>query len=1125
LKSTVSVHQYTPSISPGDGVSNSLFLIQRFLKGLGLNSDIYATWIDPALEDRVVDYSRYPDKGDLLLVHHAIAQPDEKWLTGLKDDKGIVYHNITPAHFFPQDSLYWEGSSQGREQLAKWPGLFRGGIAISPYNRQELDLLGYKNIHTIPLVVDLDNMGGVIPDPEIARRYEDSFNFIHVGRIVENKCQHDLVHALADLKETDVRLFLIGGVGSAAYHGYILELIERYGLEDRVIMPGKVSDEQLWGYYQAAGAFICLSEHEGFCIPLIEAGMAGLPVVAYDSTNIRHTVGDAGVLLPFKNSRDVANVMCRLINRPHWRRTLVKSARENIKRFSANVLIRRLAKFLGSMGVGVTAPETDNALLCGDNTPGPRRLSIDIQGPFDSSYSLAMVNRYLASALAGKGYEISLFSTEGDGDYTADRAFLDRHPDIKAMVRTESYSKPSDVLIRNLYPPRVSRMNGLFNVLGPYGWEESGFPGAWVARFNRNLDLVATMSESVTKLMLDNGIRVPLATVGIGADHILDIDEVPLGIDLPEGYTLLHISSCFPRKGADLLLKAFEQTFGPSFKAVLVIKTFPNPHNTLRDQLVDRGWDPVSSLVFQRPGAAGHKLVLIEDDLAPGQIKALYRACDLLVAPGRGEGFGLPMAEAMALGVPVLTTALGGQADFCTPDTAWLIDGHFERAQTHMELDDSVWVEPDFDDLVAKMRMIPKLPKADIQAKTTAARSKILAHHTWDGAVSRLIKACDRVKALEALGEEPRIGWVTTWNCACGIASYSQMLTRAFSEKITILTNYVDDSRPEKDSGHVIRCWETGGKDSLAHLFDVITGQGLTRVVIQFNFSFFDLKALGRLIVALEERGIRTFLFFHSTADVKPPNEPKTISLILKELRRCCRLFVHSVHDLNRFKKWGLVENVALFPHGVDVKPPRADSNEDRADDGPLIAGFGFLLPHKGIFELIKAFRILRDSRPGARLMLLTALYPGGLSDHENQRCKKLIENMPFSKDITLVTDYLGESDIHHRLSKADIIVYPYRNTQESSSAAVRAGLAAMVPVAVSPLDIFEDVADVVHVLPGFSPEQIVQGIKAVLDDHEGKAKISERQTKWLNTHDWHVIGRRLYNILSAFGPVRPPGP
>ena len=470
-------------------------------------------------------------------------------------------------------------------------------------------------------------------------------------------------------------------------------------------------------------------------------------------------------------------------------------------------------------------------------------------------------------------------------------------------------------------------------------------------------------------------------------------------------------------------------------------------------------------------------------------------------------------------------TALGGQADFCTPDTAWLIDGHFERAQTHMELDDSVWVEPDFDDLVAKMRMIPKLPKADIQTKTTAARSKILAHHTWDGAVSRLIKACDRVKALEALGEEPRIGWVTTWNCACGIASYSQMLTRAFSEKITILTNYVDDSRPEKDSGHVIRCWETGGKDSLAHLFDVITGQGLTRVVIQFNFSFFDLKALGRLIVALEERGIRTFLFFHSTADVKPPNEPKTISLILKELRRCCRLFVHSVHDLNRFKKWGLVENVALFPHGVDVKPPRADSNEDRADDGPLIAGFGFLLPHKGIFELIKAFRILRDSRPGARLMLLTALYPGGLSDHENQRCKKLLESMPFSKDITLVTDYLGESDIHHRLSKADIIVYPYRNTQESSSAAVRAGLAAMVPVAVSPLDIFEDVADVVHVLPGFSPEQIVQGIKAVLDDHEGKAKISERQTKWLNTHDWHVIGRRLYNILSAFGPVRPTGP
>ncbi|MCK5795257.1 MAG: glycosyltransferase, partial [Anaerolineales bacterium] len=267
------------------------------------------------------------------------------------------------------------------------------------------------------------------------------------------------------------------------------------------------------------------------------------------------------------------------------------------------------------------------------------------------------------------------------------------------------------------------------------------------------------------------------------------------------------------------------------------------------------------------------------EELTPGQMVSLYQQCDLLIAPSRGEGFGLPLAEAMLFDLPVLTTGYGGQLDFCTHKTAWLIDYKFARAKTHLNLPDSVWVEPDLDDLIRKMEQIPALSPEKISWKTNRAKENILQHYSWAQVAKRLHTAVEGLDRQRCPKPEPRIGWVTTWNTRCGIASYSKYLIEALSvQGIVVLANHSNQSGTDLnlslDAPYVLRCWETGGKDKLHRLFQTILAQKITDVVIQFNFSFFKLQALSELLMAMNKHNIRCYLFLHSTADVPPPMNP-----------------------------------------------------------------------------------------------------------------------------------------------------------------------------------------------------------------------------------------------------------
>ncbi len=1102
----IAIHQFHSGCACGDAITNSMFLIQGMLCRSGFASQIYVERVPPQLAGRLNPYKLLkPGPDDILLVHHSMGHDLVDWILGLAGKKILVYHNITPAHFFPETSPHRYYSALGRRQLDQLLPAVASAICVSGFNRDELLDRGYTDVQVIPLLLDVDALLTRPWDAAIAAKAASVHTVVFVGRICPNKCQDDLIEVARHLNymmEHPFELVLVGGYCEAdPYYGKLLGLIDTFGLRGRVRFTGKVSDAELYGWYRAADLFLCMSEHEGFGVPLIEAMVFDLPVVAYKSSNVANTMGGAGILVTRKDHQSIAALVKILSGDRPLKRAMVDKQRRHVSTFKRERLERRLRDFLRAQGVKLPKGESVETARC------CRRLAYQVEGPFETSYSLALVNRQLALALEQMAPgQVGLFATEGPGDYEPDPVAIRSIPGLEALWKNGIRGSRADVVVRNLYPPRVAGMDGQINMLY-FAWEESMLPPDWVQSFNLYLDGLPVLSEFIRKILIDNGVSLPSTAAGCGVDHLLHLEPTPLPLAVTAGFKFLHISSCFPRKGVDLLLRAFARTFTRGDDVCLVIKTFPNPHNSIHDQVED--------IRIEFPGCP--PIEIINKDLTPGEIAGLYQSCHALVAPSRGEGFGLPMAEAMWFGLPVITTAHGGQSDFCTDETAWLVDFSFKPARSHMGLFNSVWMEPDLDHLGRLMHEVSHASPGQLQPRLNAARKRLAADFTWERCAGRLKELEQQIHRTKPFARRKKnVGWITSWNCKCGIATYSRFLVDALVDEGCQVRIFAakSESTPGPDGPNVVRCW-TDCRGGVDELLETMAGPGLDALVVQFNFAFFSIPDLERIIHFTLEHGIVSIIFFHATADVDLPDFKASLQPIQRSLARVDRLLVHGVEDLNRFKSWGLCTNVAIFPHGViDRKKPL---RPDPADKGPqIIASYGFMLPHKGLEQLIQAFALMVQGYPDLQLLMVNALYPGTASRETELRCRDLIKKHGLEDAVTMETDYLEDKASLALLDRSTLIVFPYQTTDESSSAAVRWGLATHCPVACTPLDIFSDVGDVVHFLPGISPEEIAAGIGKLLERPDllnGKQAV---QDQWLAAHSWAILGKRLNGMIGA---------
>jgi glycosyltransferase involved in cell wall biosynthesis len=291
------IHQLLSGAGPHDAITSEAVSFRARFRQWGWDGKDYAVHVAPGLNGHIRLLGRFkPKPDDVLLLHHSAGAPRLRELLALPNRKLLLYHNVTPAWWF------WEHAPNvavqcavGREQL---PALVRGvevAAADSAFNTAELQALGAQRTAVIPLLVDYGRLGPAAPHSHPPTPP----TILFVGRLSPHKHQDEVITAFALYRRehaADARLILVGDPVSSRYLEFLRNLAE-------TLAPGAVSIEsglsnaELGERYRAAHVFLCLSAHEGFCIPVVEAFSQGLPVIARPAGAIPETTGDAAILV------------------------------------------------------------------------------------------------------------------------------------------------------------------------------------------------------------------------------------------------------------------------------------------------------------------------------------------------------------------------------------------------------------------------------------------------------------------------------------------------------------------------------------------------------------------------------------------------------------------------------------------------------------------------------------------------------------------------------------------------------------------------------------------------------------------------------------------------------------
>ena len=336
------VNQWVPAAHRGDAIGDSARRVRRLLRDLGHQSDIYAMSIDDDLRGDVLPWTDAAAKrGDLTILHYALVSRMTQEFARLDTKRVLQYHNVTPAHYFAgYDAAIYRLAKLGRDELKSLVGHTDVALGDSEYNRQELDALGFSNTGVFPIAVDTDRLTRAPRRPALENVLLDEgwLNFLFVGRIVPNKKIEDHVKLAEHYKRyvsEQYRFIFVGKTDATPkYFAAIQGLLERYRMPPgRFIFTGSVPEVELATYYRMANVYISLSEHEGFCVPLLEAMAADVPVLAYSAAAVPDTLGGAGVQFAPKDLEYAAELLGELAYNDTLRARVIAGQRRRLADF------------------------------------------------------------------------------------------------------------------------------------------------------------------------------------------------------------------------------------------------------------------------------------------------------------------------------------------------------------------------------------------------------------------------------------------------------------------------------------------------------------------------------------------------------------------------------------------------------------------------------------------------------------------------------------------------------------------------------------------------------------------------------------------------------------------------
>ena len=350
---TIAVHQVLATLGYGDAIGNEVLGIQRVLRAAGYESEIFVETAERRLEHLTRNYSELPDAShpDNILIHHfSIGSRASRVAYALPDRMVLVYHNITPPEYFVDvHPLLVQQCFLGRRELGFYASRCDLALGDSEYNRQELEALSFPRTDVLPVIPDFSHLSGP-PNFMNTAVFDDHWtNLLFVGRMIPNKRIEDIIRwfeAYKRLFNPQSRLLLVGShSGFERYVATLHQFAREIGASDLHFL-GHVSNEALTACYEVADVFVCASEHEGFCVPLIEAFYMGVPVIAYAAAAVPDTMDGGGLLLDHKDPAAVATVIHQVTDDAGFQNRVICAQDQALARLQARDFGATLLRFV-----------------------------------------------------------------------------------------------------------------------------------------------------------------------------------------------------------------------------------------------------------------------------------------------------------------------------------------------------------------------------------------------------------------------------------------------------------------------------------------------------------------------------------------------------------------------------------------------------------------------------------------------------------------------------------------------------------------------------------------------------------------------------------------------------------
>jgi L-malate glycosyltransferase len=363
------IDQWVPALHRGDAIGDSARLMRDAFRRWGHEADVWAPDVDSDLEGEGRPYADFAeaagsDERDIVILHYALPSPMSEALLAFRGRRVLLHHNVTPPEFF----LSWDAEmaricAQGRDEVERFRGRVDLALADSEFSRRELEALGFERTGVLPIYLDFARYRKE-PGPVMRRMLDDGrTNLLFVGRLAPNKRQDDLIRLASYWKRfvsPAVRLVLVGRLPRRAtgqglpLRAHYYDALQAFAYEEgltpeEVLFTGHVEHEDLLACYATADVFVSASEHEGFGVPLVEAMLMGIPVLARRAAAVPFTLGEGGVTFDGREIAEIGEMARALVTDQTLRGQVLAAQERRLTALAPAAVEADLVRFIESL--------------------------------------------------------------------------------------------------------------------------------------------------------------------------------------------------------------------------------------------------------------------------------------------------------------------------------------------------------------------------------------------------------------------------------------------------------------------------------------------------------------------------------------------------------------------------------------------------------------------------------------------------------------------------------------------------------------------------------------------------------------------------------------------------------